>query len=392
LARRLIAGLRRRLPRRTLQLRLAAFYGGLFLISGVILLAIPNILVRAATASVEAAPGSALPIRRAVLLQQHGADIHAQLVFSLLALVFMVGASFGLGWVVAGRVLRPLRFITATAREISASNLHRRLALQGPDDEFRELGATLDDLFSRLESSFDSQRRFVANASHELRTPLTAERALLQVALADPAASADSLRAACEQVLKLGGQQEQLIAALLTLATSERGVERWEPVDLSAIAEQAALSRQDEAARRRITVTLDCSPARCSGDPRLVEIMVSNLMDNAIRHNVEGGWAKVITSTGPAGVALNVANSGPVVRPEEVDRLFQPFQRQTGARVHRPDGHGLGLGLAIVRAIARDHHAQLDARARPDGGLVIDVMFPSPAETGPTASPRLLPR
>jgi signal transduction histidine kinase len=377
-ARRLIAGIRRRLPRRTLQLRLAAFYGSLFLISGVVLLAIPNILVR--SASVAMAPGGpAIPLRRAVLLQQHGADIHSQLVFSGLALVIMVGASFGLGWVVAGRVLRPLRFITATAREISASNLHRRLALHGHDDEFRELGATLDDLFARLEASFESQRRFVANASHELRTPLTAERALLQVALADPAASTASLRAACEQVLQLGGQQEELIAALLTLATSERGVERWEPVDLAAVAEQAVASRQDEAADRRITVTVDRSPAGCSGDPRLIEIMVSNLMDNAIRHNVDGGWARVTTSTGSAGGVVSVANSGPVVRPADVDGLFQPFQRQRAARVHRPDGHGLGLGLAIVRAIANDHHARLVAQARPDGGLVIEVTFPPPA-------------
>lgn len=385
MARRLIARIRRRLPRRTLQLRLAAFYGGLFLILGIVLLAIPNILARATTGAVEVAPaGPPFPIRRAVLLQQHGADIHAQLVFSLLALVLLVGASFGLGWVVAGRVLRPLRVITATAREISSTNLHRRLALHGPDDEFRELGATLDGLFSRLEASFDSQRRFVANASHELRTPLTAERALLQVALADPEASAASLRATCEQVLELGGQQEQLIAALLTLATSERGVERWDLVDLAGAAEQAAGSRREEAAGRRISVTVDCSPSRCSGDPRLIEIMVSNLMDNAIRHNVDGGWVKVVTSTGPTGVTFSVANSGPVIQPGDVDRLFQPFHRESRARVHRHDGQGLGLGLglAIVRAIADVHRARLVALVRPEGGLDIEVTFPSPAGAG----------
>lgn len=351
----------------------------MFLVLGVVLLAIPNVLVRTATSAVAVAPGiTPLPLRRNVLLQQHGADIHAQLVFSLLALALAVVASFGLGWVVAGRVLRPLRVITATAREISASNLHRRLALRGPDDELRELGATLDELFSRLEASFDSQRRFVANASHELRTPLTAERALLQVALADPEASVASLRATCEQVLELGGQQEQLIAALLTLAASERGVERWEPVDLAAVAGQAVADRRDEAAGRNISLTIECAPARCSGDPRLLEIMVSNLVDNAVRHNVDGGWVKVVTSSGPAGAALGVSNSGPTVRPEQVDRLFQPFQRQGGVRTHRADGHG--LGLAIVRAVADDHRARLVAGARPDGGLDIEVSFPA-AET-----------
>lgn len=372
--RRLRAMVRRWLPRRTLQLRLAVFYGGLFLFLGIVILAIPNILVRSATAAVAVAPGGpAFPIRRADLLQQHGADVHNQLVFSLLALVIVVVGSFGLGWVVAGRVLRPLRVITATARQISASNLHRRLGLRGPDDEFRELGATLDDLFSRLESSFDSQRRFVANASHELRTPLTAERALLQVALADAGASAESLRATCEQVLELGGQQEQLIATLLTLAASERGVERWEQVDASELAQQAVTGRGAEAIERHVAVSTELGPARCAGDARLIEIMVSNLVDNAIRHNVEGGWVKVVTSTGSTGVVVRVSNSGPVIPPGEVDRLFEPFQRQRRTRSHHSEGHG--LGLAIVRAVAEAHHAELVASARPDGGLDVEVAF-----------------
>ncbi|HEV2362274.1 MAG TPA: HAMP domain-containing sensor histidine kinase, partial [Acidimicrobiales bacterium] len=274
------------------------------------------------------------------------------------------------------RVLRPLRVMTATAREISASNLHRRLAISGPDDELRELGATLDDLFSRLEASFDSQRRFVANASHELRSPLTAERALLQVALSDPEASAESLRAACEEVLVLGGQQEQLITALLTLAMSERGVERWEAVELGAIAHHAVDGRIEEARTRGVTITADCPPANCAGDPRLIDIMISNLVENAIRHNVDGGWAKVATSSGPAGGTVTVSSSGPVIDPAVVDLLFQPFQRQTEVRVQRSDGHG--LGLAIVRAIVDVHRAQLVAQARPGGGLDIEVTFADP--------------
>ncbi len=364
---------RRWLPRRTLRLRLAAFYGGVFMLSGIVLLAIPNVLGRASSSVAVSPNGPPPPVPRAVLLRQHGLDLHNQLVFSGLALVLLVLASFGLGWVIAGRVLRPLRVITATAREISATNLHRRLALRGADDELRELGATLDELFSRLESSFDMQRRFVANASHELRTPLTAERALLQVALADPDASVDSLRATCEQVLALGGQQQRLIAALLTLAATERGVERWELFDLSRIVDEAVASRHGEAVERQVTLSAECRPARCAGDPRLVEIMVSNLLDNAVRHNVEGGWARVVMSTGPAGAVLGISNTGPLIRPDEVDRLLEPFQRKGGAHVAAGEGHG--LGLAIVKAVTRVHGARLVATARPEGGLEIEVTF-----------------
>jgi signal transduction histidine kinase len=374
-------------PRRTLQLRLALFYGGLFLISGFLLLAIPNVLVRAGTGSVHIVPGPAgFPLRKAITLQQRGADVHQQLVFSLLALVVMVVLSFALGWVAAGRVLRPLRLIVSTTQEISASSLHRRLVLEGPDDEFRELGATLNSLLGRLEASFDSQRRFVANVSHELRTPLTAERTLLQVALADPDASAESLRAACQELLTLNDQQRQLIDDLLTLTQSERGIERWEPVDLARVAEQAVTALRHAAQDQDISLEVDLALAPVRGDPGLAGILVTNLVDNAVRYNVPGGWVEVVTTASAEEAVLSVRNSGPVITPTEMDRLFQPFWRQGGERQGHPEGHG--LGLAIVQAVATAHHAQVRARARAHGGLHIEVVFPRGTPPGPHPGPR----
>jgi signal transduction histidine kinase len=284
-----------------------------------------------------------------------------------IALVVMVVIAGGLGWYIAGRFLRPLRTITATARDISATNLHRRLDLRGRSDEFRDLAQTLDELFARLEASFASQRHFVANASHELRTPLTAERALMQVALADPHATVDSLRAACEEVLALSVAQECLIESLLTLATGERGLSRREPVDLAAVAQSAVT----DASGVRTTASLD--PATVLGDPSLVASLVANLVSNAVRHNVPDGSVTVST----AGTSLTVSNTGPVVPPADVARLFQPFQQLGDARVRHGDGHG--LGLAIVHAIATAHGATVTPTANPapGGGLTIIVAFPS---------------
>ena len=211
----------------------------------------------------------------------------------MIVLAVLVGLWFA--WQLAGLYLRPLRTLNATARDISATNLHRRLGLQGPDDELTQLGGTLDDLFGRLESSFESQRRFVANASHELRTPLAGQRTLLQVALADPDATAESLRAACEEALALGERQERLVDGLLTLASSERGIERREPLDLAEIAQQVLVSRHHEAARRGIEIRASLDAAPTTGDPVLIESMVANLLDNAIQHNVPDGSVDLTT-------------------------------------------------------------------------------------------------
>ncbi|HEY3480147.1 MAG TPA: HAMP domain-containing sensor histidine kinase [Streptomyces sp.] len=303
-----------------------------------------------------------------------GRDVHGLIVVSAAGLAVMALVSLLLGWVIAGRFLRPLRTITATARAISASNLDRRLGLRRRDDEFKELAVTLDDLFARLQASFDSQRHFVANASHELRTPLTAERTLLQVALAEPDASAEALRATCEEVLALGAQQERLIDALLTLASSERGIERREPFDLAEIAGKVLVDREGEARRRGIRIASTLGPAAAAGDPSLVESMVANLVDNALRHNVPGGRVEVTTAVSGGMAYVTVTNTGEKIPPTELDRLFRPFQQLGGQRVRHHQGHG--LGLAIVRAIADAHGATLIPLARPEGGLDFAVGFP----------------
>jgi signal transduction histidine kinase len=263
--------------------------------------------------------------------------------------------------------------MTTAAQEISATNLDRRLSLDGPDDELTELGRTLDDLFGRLQASFESQRQFVANASHELRTPLAGQRTLLQVALADPDADAPGLRSTCEEALELSGQQERLIDALLTLATSERGVESWEPFDLAQLTQDIVLSRRSEAERHGIRIGATLGEAHAVGDPGLVASLVANLLDNAIHHNVADGAVEISTSATRAGARLTVTNTGAAVPFVEVERLFQPFQRLGAQRVGPADGHG--LGLTIVKAIATAHGANLTARPGPQGGLDIQVTF-----------------
>jgi signal transduction histidine kinase len=424
------------LPRWTVRLRLTLLYGLLFLFSGAALLVVTNALVRQGGGGSSAAvvfnnpagpapngnmtvgpvqlpasnstgagfaSGSASGISpltpqqlqvqgeqiKGQLKRQHNNELHQLLVYSGMALAAMAALSIALGWIVAGRVLRPLRTITAAARDISASNLNARIPTAGPDDELKELGNTFNQLLARLEKSFEAQRRFVANASHELRTPLTRQRALAQVALADPDADVDTLRAAHERVLASGAQQERLIDALLTLARGEAGLARREPVELSAVTEGVLGHADMEIQRLGVTCQVATSPAPLIGDPRLVDRLVANLVDNAIRHNVPGGLIEVSTRRLPGGQAvLSVSNTGPVVPVSELDRLFQPFQRLVRERTAQ--GDGVGLGLSIVRAIATAHGAAVTATNRPQGGLTIQVAFPPvPASADHDLAPSL---
>jgi signal transduction histidine kinase len=353
-----------RVRRPVLRVQLTLLYSGLFLAILAAVLLTSNLLYgHTAARAPEGAIGE--PIA-----SSHNFDVGPAVIGLTAAAVALAGA-----WWLAGRFLRPLRAITTTAQEISATNLNRRLNLSGLNDELTQLGTTLNDLFGRLESSFEAQRHFVANASHELRTPLAGQRVLLQVALADPNADAASLRSACEEALQIDDQQEQLIDALLTLATSERGIERREPFDLAQISAAVLASRKDDAKDRHIRVDTTLVTAPATGDPRLVGLLVTNLIDNALHHNTIGGSVEVSTTSTPRAATITVANTGPTIRPDEIDRLFQPF-RQTGApRLHRNDGHG--LGLAIVHAITQTHDAKITANPQAQGGLDITVSFPT---------------
>jgi signal transduction histidine kinase len=252
--------------------------------------------------------------------------------------------------------------------------------MQGPRDELRQLADTIDGLLGRMEGAFDAQRRFVANASHELRTPLTAVRALLEMVLSDPTATVATFRATCEQVLEESGQQEQLIEALLTLAQGQRGIDRAESFDLAAVVSEVVSSREGMAAAQAVDMRSSLTPATIAGDARLVTRLVSNLVDNAIRHNVAQGRVDVTVRAG-GRATLSVANTGPAVPEAEVARLLQPFQRLSPGRTTHHDG--LGLGLSIVAAVAGAHDAQLTVRARPGGGLEVEVDFPARATPPP---------
>ena len=312
-------------------------------------------------------------------------ELHQLLIESGVALAIMALVSVALGYVVAGRVLRPLRVITATTRDISASNLHKRLALGGPDDELKELGDTIDGLLERLDASFRSQRQFVANASHELRTPLARQRTLAQVALSDPGANADTLRTAHERILASGEQQEQLIDALLTLSRVQAGAAGRHRFDLTPVVRDLLAVRAAEAEARQVRFIPTFAAAPLRGDPRLVERLAANLIDNALRHNVPGGMVVVQTGTRAGHGWLSVANDGPEVPPDAIERLYEPFERLGTERTNA--GEGFGLGLCIVRAVATAHGASLTTEARLGGGLHVEVRFPPVAVTRDGTSP-----
>jgi signal transduction histidine kinase len=378
---------------RTVRMRLTALYGVLFLLSGTGLLAVTYLLV-AGTSPIDllevtpteviathAANGRILPVTArqaqaqlfAQAAQEHTAELQQLLARSGIALSIVAVVSIALGWLMAGRVLRPLRTMTVATQRISEENLHERLGLLGPRDELKDLADTIDSLLTRLEAAFDAQRSFVANASHELRTPLTVARTLLQAQLRERNPDLESFRVTCEEALTAGEQQERLIEALLTLARSQRGLERRTSVDLAEVAADAIDDRRAEALQYGVQFRTALTPAVMSGDHALIERLAANLLENAVRYNLPDGAVGVETATNDRYAILIVTNSGPVVKPEDVERLFKPFQRSGSERTGH--GDGLGLGLSIVRAITVAHGAALSARAHPSGGLHIEVRF-----------------
>jgi signal transduction histidine kinase len=407
-----------RLARRTVRFRLTLLYGSLFLVAGAALLVTTYVLVRSSdgfvvvdnsptgtghtksllrvlpNGTVQHVRGTGSPTPQELALSRqleaqaaatHASDLHHLLVYSGISLAIMAVLAVALGWLMAGRVLRPLRTMKRTTQQISERNLHERLSVQGPSDEIKDLADTIDDLFSRLETAFDAQRRFVANASHELRTPLTLERALIEVALANPTSTNSELRGVLDDVLASGAHQERLIEALLTLATSERGLDRWDPIDLTVVTGHVLAARRADAEHMGLRVDEALAPARIIGSPDLIERLIANLVDNAIRHNSPGGRVEIVTGRWEDHATLMVSNTGPTIRPDEIHRLFQPYQRLNRSRTADPDGHG--LGLSIVQAIASAHGATIRARPRSGGGLEVQVNFSAREATTGDARP-----
>ena len=351
---------RLRLPRRTARLRLTLLYECVSIVSAALRVGLIWLLVLIAHVG------------------WHASLVQILLLMSGIAIIAMAPVSMLLEWLIAGRVLRPLRQITTTTRGISATNLDRRLRLDGPNDELKELSDTIDALLDRLQTSFESQRRFVANASHELRTPLARLKTVLQVALADPDATLSSLRLAQQRALDAEQQLEQLIDALLALARGEQVVEHREPLDLATATERVLQTRAREIEHRRLRSDLTLDHAWTRANPQLIERLVSNLLDNAIAHNTPGGWFQVITTTLSGSALLTLANSGGQISPTDLQRIQQPFQRLTTDRTGHGDGHG--LGLSIVAAIVNAHDGALKLEALPEGGLRVSVKLASSAQ------------
>ncbi|GIM96969.1 sensor histidine kinase [Paractinoplanes toevensis] len=372
--------------RLTVRTRLTLFYGGLFALAGMVLLGVTYVLVSqrltmrvageaSLSKSVGVGPGGQAPepqyVEKIVAGTQDTA-LHTLLTQGLIALVVVSAAAIALGWLIAGRMLQPLHQITATARRIATApdadrGLHERIALTGPTDEIKELADTFDVMLARLDHSFDGQRRFIASASHELRTPLTLNRTLLEVALT-PDGVSEEVRQLGTTLLAINDRHGRLIDGLLLLAQSDRPVTERSYVDLADVVEHVAVSDT-------VKVLTEPAEAAVAGNPVLLERLVQNLVENGIRHNIPAnGWVRVRTGIRPDGwVALEVSNSGPPIPRYEVPGLFEPFHRYGTERLHSP---GAGLGLSIVRAVAKAHGGQVTATARDEGGLTVTVLLP----------------
>jgi signal transduction histidine kinase len=395
-------------PAPTIRLRLTVIYGLVFLLTGAVLLTIGYALVRhnldAPRGEIRSAlqrlgltppagapffgrplqfnPGSPeASVAEAVRAQLRADALHKLLIEYVLALGLMTMVSVGAGWLLAGRALRPLREITATARRVSGENLGERIGLVGPADELGELADTFDGMLARLDSAFASQRHFVANASHELRTPLAIMRTEVDVALADPGASAEELRGMGEAIRETIDRCERLIEGLLTLARSEAATPRADDVDLAAMAADCVTDLRARAREAGVEVIPSLSPAWTRGSQPLIERMIANLLDNGIRHNVSGGHLHVCTSVSHGRARLVVSNGGLRIDPADAQTLTEPFRR-----LDRGSG-GFGLGLSIVRSVAEAHHGTVEVLAPAGGGLEVEIELPAITRSPPLPAP-----
>jgi signal transduction histidine kinase len=401
--------------RPTVRLRLTAWYASIFLLGGAVLLAISYAIVSRNTTSfptrvqerltvknaalpgvtrVEVAPPTGIPPQlrgpdRQTFLRlerarraaegQVTAEIHRQTAIDFaLALLGTTLLSLLAGWVVAGRALRPVARITATARRVAAEgDLGERIALDGPADELRELADTFDAMLERLDRTFASQRSFVANASHELRTPLAIIRAEIEERLDDPSVTKAELREMAAVIHEAAGRSESLITSLLILARGQSAVTRHDSIDVSELA-KAVLARSEPLADERgISVEASFGRVFCRGDRQLLERLLANLTENALRYNRAGGFVRVEIAGSDRSAVVQVSNSGDVVPAAAVPRLFDPFFRVDASRSR--DSGGAGLGLSIVAAVAAAHGGEATAEAREGGGLVVTVTLPGHA-------------
>jgi signal transduction histidine kinase len=391
----------RRLWPRRVRARLAVFYAILFLLAGLALLALTYALVAAVALPRAAPPTKLLTPQEQVLARlckplptspsllarcihfidtvgagprARGDALAALRIASAIGLGILAIAAAGLGWLASGRALRPVRSITEAARRASELRLGQRLALTGPDDEFKELADTFDVMLERLDAAFTSQKRFVANAAHELRTPLTAMRTAIEVTLSKPTRTPEQLEAMAVRVKRSVQQAEATVEALLALATSELGPTTEQEIDLATAAEDALDATRPAIEQRHLEVDAALEPTHARGDRVLLERMIANLLENAVRHNHPGGWISIRTIQHSDSAVFEIANTGPSVPAEQIPTLFEPFAR-TKQRLNSSDG--VGLGLSIASAIARAHKATITGRPRPGGGLEMSVTIPT---------------
>ncbi|MEU9590668.1 HAMP domain-containing sensor histidine kinase [Streptomyces sp. NPDC048219] len=387
--------------RPTIRIRLTLLYGGMFLIAGILLLSIIYLLAAQALNTgneplfkivggtdikvasdkcpvVNNASNLSLSTFNAAISEciddQRKVALDNLLSRSLLALLGLAVIAFAFGYAMAGRVLSPLGRITRTARAVAGSDLSRRIELDGPDDELKELADTFDDMLERLQRAFTAQQRFVGNASHELRTPLAINRTLLEVHLSDPNAPVE-LQQLGKTLLATNERSEQLVEGLLLLARSDNQIVERKPVDLAEVAGQAIDQVHAEAETKGVRIEGEREPAVVQGNGVLLERIALNLVQNAVRYNVaEQGWVEVTTAVENGQAVLVVTNTGPVVPAYEIDNLFEPFRRLRTERTG--SDKGVGLGLSIVRSVARAHGGHIYARPREGGGLVMRVTLP----------------
>ncbi|MFD5080051.1 sensor histidine kinase [Streptomyces sp. NPDC058371] len=387
--------------RPTIRIRLTLLYGGMFLIAGILLLSIIYLLAAQALNTgneplFKIVDGNAIKVTSTTCTAVDGAtnlpleqfnaaistciDHQRQVALdnllsrSLLALLGLAIIAFAFGYAMAGRVLSPLGRITRTARAVAGSDLSRRIELDGPDDELKELADTFDDMLERLQRAFTAQQRFVGNASHELRTPLAINRTLLEVHLSDPAAPAE-LQQLGKTLLATNERSEQLVEGLLLLARSDNQIVERKPVDLAEVASRAVDQVLSEADAKGVEIRGERAPVIVQGNGVLLERIALNLVQNAVRYNVPGdGWVEVTTEFQHGQAVLVVSNTGPVVPAYEIDNLFEPFRRLRTERTG--SDKGVGLGLSIARSVARAHGGHIAAVPREGGGLVMRVTLP----------------